>query len=195
MSDAPILRCEWCGDDPLYIAYHDEEWGVPNHDDRVHFEFLVLESAQAGLSWITILKKRESYRTAFADFDPDRVARFSSEDIDALLLNEGIVRNRAKITSTIGNARAFLDIVEEFGSFDAYLWRFVDGVQKRNRRRSLDEVPAETDESRALSKDLKARGMKFVGPTIMYAHMQAVGLVNDHVERCFRYAEINERFS
>lgn len=183
-------RCEWCGDDPLYVAYHDEEWGVAVHDDRTHFEFLVLEGAQAGLSWITILRKREGYREAFAGFDPARVARFRTPRVEKLLENPGIVRNRLKVESAITNARAFLAVQDEFGSFDAYVWRFVGGAPKKNSWRNLSQIPARTPESDALSKDLKRRGFKFVGSTICYAHMQAVGLVNDHVVGCFRYAEV-----
>jgi DNA-3-methyladenine glycosylase I len=178
-------RCPWCGDDPLYVAYHDEEWGVPCHDDRKLFEFLILEGAQAGLSWITILRKREGYRQAFADFDPEVVARFGDQDIARLLGDPGIVRNRLKIGAAIGNARAFLKVQEEFGSFDAYSWAFVGGKPIINEWHSLAEIPAETDASRAMSRDLRARGFRFVGPTICYAHMQAVGMVNDHLKSCY----------
>jgi DNA-3-methyladenine glycosylase I len=183
-------RCAWAGDDPLYVHYHDTEWGVPLHDDRRLFEFLVLEAAQAGLSWITILRKRENYRMAFDDFDPRRVARYGDQAIGDLLANPGIVRNRRKIESAVRNAGAFLDVQAEFGSFDAYLWRFVDGKPKINRWRSLSKVPAETSESRSLGKDLLRRGFSFVGPTICYAFMQAVGMVNDHLVSCFRHEEI-----
>jgi DNA-3-methyladenine glycosylase I len=183
-------RCAWCGDDPLYVHYHDCEWGVPLHDDRRLFEFLVLEGAQAGLSWITILRKRENYRRAFDDFDPRRIAGYGEKEIEGLLSNPGIVRNRLKIASTVRNARAFIQIQEEFGSFDTYLWRFVDGRPKQNRWRTLQEIPADTSESRALSKDLTRRGGSFVGPTICYAFMQAVGMVNDHVLDCFRHTHI-----
>jgi len=183
-------RCPWAGTDPLYIAYHDEEWGVPVHDDRRHFEFLVLEGAQAGLSWLTILRKREGYRRAFAGFDPATVARFGDADVARLLADEGIVRNRQKVASAIGNAGAFLRVQEEFGSFDAYVWRFVGGEPKRNSWRTLQELPAATPESEALSKDLKQRGFRFVGPTIVYSHMQACGLVNDHLASCFRYDQV-----
>jgi DNA-3-methyladenine glycosylase I len=186
-------RCGWAGSHPLYIRYHDEEWGVPLHDDRRLFEFLVLEGAQAGLSWITILRKRENYRKAFDGFDPRRVAEYDAGKIDTLLSDPGIVRNRLKIASAIRNARAFLDVQSEFGRFDAYLWRFVGGRPKTNRRRSLAEVPAETRESRALSQDLARRGFSFVGPTICYAFMQAVGLVNDHVVDCFRFKQIGAK--
>jgi len=183
-------RCPWAGTDPLYISYHDEEWGVPVHDDRRHFEFLVLEGAQAGLSWLTILRKRQGYRRAFADFDPTRVARFGDADVARLLADEGIVRNRQKVASAVGNARAFLRVQEEFGSFDAYVWRFVGGEPKCNTWRTLEELPAATLESEALSKDLKQRGFRFVGPTIVYSHMQACGLVNDHLVSCFRYDQV-----
>jgi DNA-3-methyladenine glycosylase I len=184
------VRCAWAGDDPLYVAYHDLEWGVPVHDDRLLFEFLVLEGAQAGLSWITILRKRENYRRAFEGFDPRRVARYGPEEVAILLADAGIVRNRLKIESAIANARAVLDVAGEFGSFDAYLWRFVDGAPIRNARGSLAELPAATEESRAMSKDLLRRGFRFVGPTICYALMQAVGMVNDHTVDCFRHAEL-----
>jgi len=182
-------RCAWAGDDPLYVRYHDREWGVPLHDDRRLFEFLVLEGAQAGLSWITILKKRENYRKAFDGFDPKKVAAFGENKIAALLADAGIVRNRLKISAAVRNALTFLEIQGEFGSFDAYLWRYVDGRPKQNRWKVLTEVPAETGESRALSKDLIRRGCSFVGPTICYAFMQAVGMVNDHLVSCFRYEE------
>jgi len=183
-------RCGWAGDDPLYIAYHDREWGVPLHEDRSLFEFLVLEGAQAGLSWITILKKRPAYRAAFAGFDPAVVARFDARRVRALLRDEGIVRNRAKIEAAVGNARAFLEVQKEFGSFDAYVWRFVDGRPKRNAWKTLRQVPPSTRESEAMSRDLKGRGFRFVGPTICYAHMQATGMVNDHLVGCFRYLEV-----
>ena len=177
-------RCPWCGDDPLYVAYHDHEWGHPCHDDRTLFEFLILEGAQAGLSWITILRKRDNYRRAFADFDPGAVANFTESDVARLMADAGIVRNRLKITSAIDNARGVLRIQEEVGSFDRYLWQFVAGQPIVGQWRSLSEVPAATDISRALSRDLKKRGFRFVGPTIMYAFMQAVGLVNDHLISC-----------
>jgi DNA-3-methyladenine glycosylase I len=185
-----LTRCEWAGNDPLYIAYHDHDWGVPVHDDRLLFEMLILEGAQAGLSWSTILKKRAGYRSAFAGFDPALVAGFDQARSAELLTNPGIVRNRAKIAAAIGNARAFLAVQSEFGSFDAYLWRFVEGRVKQNAWASLADIPAETAASRALSKDLSRRGFRFVGPTICYAFMQAVGMVNDHVVQCFRYAEL-----
>lgn len=180
-------RCPWCLSDPLYIRYHDTEWGVPVYKDRKQFEFLVLESAQAGLSWLTILKKREGYRKAFADFDPEKVARFSKKRIESLIKNPAIIRNRLKIESTVSNARLFLDIREEFGSFTKYIWGFVDGEPIVNRRKSMKDIPATTKESDALSKDLKKRGFKFLGSTVIYAHMQAVGLVNDHLLSCHRY--------
>lgn len=182
-----VTRCEWAGTDPLYVDYHDREWGVPVHDDQRLFEFLILEGAQAGLSWITILRKRENYRRAFAGFDPVRVARFDRRKVERLLKDAGIVRNRLKIESAIRNARAFLDVQEAFGSFDAYQWQFVDGRPRRNRWRTMAEIPAHTPESDALSRDLKQRGFSFVGSTICYAHMQAVGMVNDHVTSCFRH--------
>jgi DNA-3-methyladenine glycosylase I len=171
-------------------AYHDEEWGVPIHSDRRHFEFLLLEGAQAGLSWKTILRKRAGYREAFADFDPVIVARFADSDRDALLQNSAIVRNRLKIRSAVDNARAFLEIQSEYGSFDEYIWRFTGGQTIRNDRRVLTDLPAETAESRAMSRDLKKRGFRFVGPTICYAYMQATGMVNDHTVDCFRYLEV-----
>lgn len=185
-----MKRCGWCGTDPTYVAYHDTEWGVPVHDDRVLFEFLVLEGAQAGLSWITILRKRARYRAAFADFDPERVARFTTRKVEALLHDEGIVRNRLKIESTISNARAFLKVQAEHGSFAKYQWGFVDGRPIQKVRRTLKDIPPRTDVSDAFSKDLKRRGFKFVGSTIVYAHMQAVGMVNDHIASCFRQKEV-----
>ncbi|HZA96927.1 MAG TPA: DNA-3-methyladenine glycosylase I, partial [Burkholderiaceae bacterium] len=190
----PLTRCSWART-PLGIEYHDAEWGVPVHDDRTLFEFLTLEGAQAGLSWETILKKREAYRKAFFDFDPARVARFTPMRIERLLQNAGIVRNRLKIESTVRNARAYLAVQKEFGSFDAYLWRFVNGTPLDNRRRSLEAIPARTTESDALSHDLLRRGFKFVGSTICYAFMQAVGLVNDHTTDCFRYALVGQSAS
>ena len=185
------MRCEWVpAADPLYLAYHDEEWGVPSHDDRHLFEMLVLEGAQAGLSWATILKKREGYRRAFAGFDPAEVARFGAADVERLLQDTGIVRHRLKIESALANARATLAVREELGSLDAYLWGFVGGAPIRNEWRTLGEIPAESAESRAMSKDLKRRGFRFVGPTVCYAFMQAAGLANDHVVSCFRYAAV-----
>jgi DNA-3-methyladenine glycosylase I len=183
-----VKRCEWAeGGGPLYLDYHDREWGVPVHDDRTLFEFLILEGAQAGLSWITILKKREEYRRAFDGFDPEKVARYGESKVAELLANPGIIRNRLKIAAAIGNARAFLAVQEQSGSFDAYLWQFTGGQPRQNTWKSMAEIPARTAESDALSKDLARRGFKFVGSTICYAFMQAVGLVNDHVVDCFRY--------
>ena len=184
-----MKRCEWARTD-LSIAYHDREWGVPLHDDRRLFEFLILEGAQAGLSWETILKKRSAYRKAYDRFDPKKVARYDRRKVARLLADEGIVRNRLKIGASIDNARAFLEVREEFGTFDAYLWALVGGKPKRNRWKKLAEIPARSPEGDALSKDLKARGFRFVGPTICYAFMQAVGMVNDHVVSCFRYREL-----
>jgi len=188
MSD--LIRCPWAGADPLYVAYHDEEWGVPVHDDRTLFEFLILEGAQAGLSWSTILKKREAYRRAFDRFDPAAVAAYDEDKIAALLADPGIVRNRLKVRAAVRNAQAFGRIQAEFGSFDTYVWGFTGGRPIVNAWQSLREVPAETAESRSLSKDLRRRGFTFVGPTIIYAFMQAVGLTNDHLFSCFRHAEI-----
>ena len=182
-----VERCGWCLSDPLYIKYHDEEWGVPVHDDQKHFEFLILEGAQAGLSWLTILKRREGYRKAFCHFDVNKVARLKQKDIEKLIKNEQIIRNRLKIESTVSNAKAFLEVQEEFGSFDQYCWSFVDGKPIINKRKSLKDIPPTSKESDAWSKDLKQRGFKFVGSTIIYAHMQAVGMVNDHLISCFRY--------
>jgi DNA-3-methyladenine glycosylase I len=182
-------RCDWAGSDPLYTAYHDDEWGVPVHDDQKLFEMLILEGAQAGLSWITILRKREAYRKAFDGFDAARVARYSERRIERLLLNPGIVRNRLKIRGTVQNAHAFLAVQKEFGSFDSFVWSFVDGKPKQNHRRSLKDIPAKTDESDRLSNELKRRGFTFVGSTICYAFMQAVGMVNDHLHSCFRYQQ------
>ena len=183
-------RCAWAeGGNELYIHYHDREWGVPVRDDRKQFEFLVLEGAQAGLSWSTVLNKREGYRKAFANFDPVKVARFSENKIETLIQNPGIIRNRLKITAAVNNAKAFLDIQKEFGSFDAYIWSFVGGKPLQNRWKAMADIPATSPESDALSKDLKQRGLKFVGSTIMYAHLQAAGLVNDHLISCFRYRE------
>jgi len=184
-------RCAWPGDDSLYCAYHDNEWGVPLHDDRRLFEFLILEGAQAGLSWITILRKRENYRIAFDDFDANLVARYDANKIKSLLQDTGIVRNRLKIEAAVNNAQKFLDTQEHFGSFDAFIWRFVNGKPKQNKWRSLAEIPASTRESDAMSKELKQRGFSFVGSTICYAHMQATGMVNDHVTDCFRHRELS----
>jgi DNA-3-methyladenine glycosylase I len=185
-----IRRCPWAGDSSLtYIEYHDMEWGVPVWDDNRQFEFLLLEGAQAGLSWSTILNKREGYRAAFADFDPRKVARFTSKRIERILLDPGIVRNRQKVNAAVTNAKAFLEVQEEFDGFCNYIWRFVDGKPKQNRLKQDSDVPATSPESDALSKDLKQRGFKFVGSTIMYAHMQATGMVNDHLTSCFRHKE------
>jgi len=186
-----MTRCPWAGtSDPLYLAYHDEEWGRPVHDETTHFEFLLLETHQAGLSWRCILGKREAYRKAFAGFDPEKVARFTSARIEKLLADPGIVRNRRKIEAAVRNARAFLEVAEEFGSFDAYIWRFVDGAPVINAWKEPKRVPITTPVSDALSKDLKARGFGFVGSTTIYAHMQAIGMVNDHLVSCFRWAEL-----
>jgi DNA-3-methyladenine glycosylase I len=190
LRNKPIERCAWCGDDPLYVRYHDTEWGVPVHDDHVLFEFLLLEGAQAGLSWITILRKREAYRRAFADFDPARVARFTPERLARLLQDPGIVRNRLKISAAVKNARAFLSVQEEFGTFAKYQWAFVGGSPLQGGIRAGIDVPARTAISDALSKDLKKRGFSFVGTTIVYAHMQAVGMVNDHGSHCFRFSDL-----
>jgi DNA-3-methyladenine glycosylase I len=184
-------RCPWSGEDPLYIEYHDTEWGVPVHDDRTLFEFLVLEGMQAGLSWITILRKRENFRRAFAGFDPVKVARFGPRDVARLMGDAGIVRNRSKVLAAVSNAQAFLRVREELGSFDSYVWQFVGGAPRVNRRRSIADVPAATPQSDAMSRDLKQRGFKFVGTTICYAHMQATGMVNDHLTTCFRHAELD----
>lgn len=184
---APKNRCPWAGEDPTYIHYHDTEWGVPVYDDRKLFEFLILEGAQAGLSWITILKRREGYRKAFADFDPERVARFDKRKVESLLQNTGIIRNRLKVESAIKNAKAFLKVQEEFGSFSQYQWDFVNGKPIRNSWSNIKQLPASTKLSDTFSKDLKRRGFSFVGSTIIYAHMQAVGMVNDHLTTCFRY--------
>lgn len=185
-----LARCAWAGEDPLYVAYHDEEWGVPVHDDRALFEFLVLEGAQAGLAWITILRKREAYRRAFKGFDPEKVARFGARDVERLMGDAGIVRNRLKIDSAIRNARAFLELQAKEGSFDAYQWSFVGGRPKQNAWKVQKDVPATSPESDALSKDLKRRGFNFVGSTITYAHMQAVGMVNDHIVTCRRHRPV-----
>ena len=188
-----LKRCWWSGEDPLYVKYHDTEWGVTVHDDRVLFEFLLLEGAQAGLSWITILRKREAYRRAFADFDPERVARFTPKKIERLMQDPGIVRNRLKLESAVKNARAFLRVQQEFGSFDQYQWRFVGGAPVQSRIASRSEINPRTEISDAFSKDLKKRGFNFVGSTIVYAHMQAVGMVNDHLTDCFRYRELSRK--
>ena len=187
---AEKLRCPWCLKFDQYIRYHDEEWGVPVHDDRKHFEFLILEGAQAGLSWSTILKKREGYRKNFAGFDPQKVARFTPKKIEKILTDPGIVRNKLKVNAAVTNAKCFLEVQKEFGSFDRYIWSFVKDKPIVNQRKTMKQVPATTKESDALSKDLIKRGFKFVGSTVIYAHMQACGLVNDHLSECFRFKEI-----
>ena len=189
MTDS-LPRCPWCGTEPIYVKYHDEEWGCPQHEESRLYEKLVLEAAQAGLSWITILKKRDNYREAFDHFDVQKVARYDEAKIAELLQNPGIIRNRQKIVASISNAQRFIEVQAEFGSFDVYLWRFVDGKQIHNARQSIKDIPAVTPEAEALSQDLKKRGFKFVGATICYAYMQSLGLVNDHLVTCFRYAEI-----
>ena len=190
-DDLKKKRCAWVSiDDPLMLQYHDREWGVPVHDDRKHFEFLILEGAQAGLSWTTILRKRENYRKAFDNFDPAKVARFTARRLEKLLQDPGIIRNRLKIESSVKNAKAFLKVQEEFGTFDDYCWRFVNGKPKLNKLTSKQQIPATSPESDAFSKDLKKRGFNFVGSTIIYAHMQAIGMVNDHLTDCFRYREL-----
>jgi DNA-3-methyladenine glycosylase I len=186
-----MARCPWCVGDPLYVAYHDTEWGVPCHDERTLFEFLILEGAQAGLSWITILRKRENYRRAYADFDVEKIARYDESDVAHLLADAGIVRNRLKIAASIGNARATLELYEQGGSLDQLLWQFVDGRPRVNHWQSLTEVPAITAEAEALSRELKRRGFRFIGPTVIYAHMQATGMVNDHLVSCPRHAELS----
>ena len=183
-------RCEWCGKDELYVKYHDEEWGVPVHDDRVHFEFLILEGAQAGLSWLTVLRKRENYRKAFDNFDVKKVARYTEKRIEKLLQNAGIIRNKLKVRSAVSNAKAFLEVQKEFGTFDKYIWQFVNNKPIINKWKKMSDLPATSKESDELSKDLKKRGFKFVGSTIMYAHMQAIGMINDHTVDCFRYKKL-----
>ena len=192
MASITKRRCEWGTVSQIYIDYHDNEWGVPIHDDRTLFEFLILEGAQAGLSWETVLKKRENYRKAFSNFDPVKVSRYSDKKVEALMGNKGIIRNSLKITSAINNAKRFLEVQKEFESFETYIWQFVNGKPITNRFKSIQEIPATTKESDAMSKDLKKRGFKFVGPTICYAHMQATGMVNDHIVGCFRYKEIKD---
>ncbi|MCF8381613.1 MAG: DNA-3-methyladenine glycosylase I [Bacteroidales bacterium] len=184
------VRCSWCGNDPLYIKYHDEEWGVPVTDDVKHFEFLVLESAQAGLSWLTILKRRENYRRAYANFDPEKVSKFDTKKIEELILDEGIIRNRKKIESSVSNAKLFLAIQKEFGSFNRYFRSFLPTKMIVNDYKNISELPAKTYESEAIAADMKKRGFKFLGPVIIYAHMQAAGLVNDHTIDCFRRNEV-----
>lgn len=190
MSAHELVRCEWVGSDPLYRQYHDEEWGVPVFEDQHLFEMLILEGAQAGLSWITVLRKRSAYRHAFAEFDPEKVAQFGNKQIVALLENPGIIRNQRKIQAAIENARLFLRIQTEFGSFANYIWEYVGGKPIYNTWRSLEEVPSQTPLSQAISRDLYRRGFRFVGPTILYAYMQAVGMVNDHIVTCFRYEQL-----
>ena len=190
-ADMTLQRCPWLDlDKPDYVAYHDREWGVPVHDDRKHFEFLTLESAQAGLSWYTVLRKRANYRQAFAEFDPAKVARFSAANVEQMLQDPGLIRNRRKISAAVENARHFLAVQDEFGSFSAYIWRFVGGEPIVNEFRTLADLPATSRESDALSKDLKSRGFKFIGSIVIYAHMQATGMVNDHVLDCFRRGQI-----
>jgi DNA-3-methyladenine glycosylase I len=183
-------RCSWCGDDPLYVAYHDEEWGVPVYDDQTLFEFLILETFQAGLSWITILRKRENFRKAFDQFDYNRIATYNQDKVDSLLHDAGIIRNKLKVNSAITNAQYFMEIQKEFGSFSKYIWGFVNGKPIKNNFKTLEECPANTSLSDEISKDLKKRGFKFVGTTVIYAHMQATGMVNDHIKDCFRYNEV-----
>lgn len=182
-----MKRCDWCGNDPLYVKYHDEEWGVPVHDDKIHFEFLVLESAQAGLSWITVLKKRENYRKAYDGFDPIKVAEYDEQKVEDLLSNPGIIRNRKKIEASINNAKCFLEIQKEYGSFDKYIWGFVDNKPLKNSWQDISEVPATSELSDIVSKDLKKRGFKFLGSTTIYAHLQATGLIDDHLVDCIKY--------
>jgi len=186
-----LTRC-WKTDNPLHIRYHDEEWGTPVHDDRIHFEFLLLEGFQAGLTWELVLKRREALRKAFDGFDPEKVAAYGEKDLGRLQLEPGMIRNRLKIASAANNARRFIEVQKEFGSFDSYIWRFVDGKTVHNGLKDFSQMPAETEESRAMSKDLKKRGFSFVGPTICYAFMQAIGMVNDHLDFCFKYAEIKK---
>lgn len=185
-------RCEWCGDDPLYVSYHDEEWGVPVYDDRHHFEHLVLEGMQAGLSWLTVLKKRDNFRRAFVGFDVQKVARFTPAKVEKLLTDPGIIRNRMKVEAAVNNGKRFIEVQREFGSFMKYVWGFVDGRPVVNRWKTMGELPAKTPLAQEISKDLKQRGFKFVGPTIIYAHLQATGLVNDHVTSCFRHKEVQK---
>ena len=190
MIDKIKKRCSWCLKDPIYIKYHDEEWGVPVHDDKIHFEFLVLESAQAGLSWLTILKRREGYRKAYDGFDPNKVAKYDEEKIKEMMNDEGIIRNRRKIEASIKNAKVFLQIQNEFGSFDKYIWFFTDGKSIINSFNKLEDLPAKSELSEKISKDLKKRGCTFLGSTIMYSYLQAVGIINDHLVDCFRYKEL-----
>jgi len=193
MTPPQKKRCKWPGEDPLYVAYHDEEWGVHEHDDQALFEKLILDGFQAGLSWITILRKRDNFRRAFSEFDPEKIARYRKRKIESLLKDAGIVRNRQKVEATISNARAYLELMEEVGSFDDFLWQFTGGKTKVNKWRRMSQLPAKTRESEAMSKALLARGFRFVGPTICYAFMQAVGMVNDHTADCFRYRQLGGR--
>lgn len=186
-----MKRCPWCGADELYIKYHDEEWGVPVHDDKKHFEFLILESAQAGLNWLTILRKRENYRLAYDDFDAEQVTQYDENKINELLNNPGIIRNRRKIEASINNAKRFIEIQKEFGSFDKYIWSFVNNKPINNEWDDISQVPANTEISDKINKDLKKRGFKFIGSTIIYSHIQATGLINDHIKECFRYEEVS----
>lgn len=188
-------RCTWCGNDSLMMDYHDNEWGVPVHDDRILFEFLILEGAQAGLTWRTVLSKRETYRKAFDNFDTNKISRYGEKEVKRLLANSGIIRNRLKIAAAIQNAKAFLIVQEEFGSFDSYIWKFVGGKPINHKIKSINDIPTATKESEAMSKDLLRRGFKFVGPTICYAFMQAVGMINDHEMKCFRYNELLKKSS
>jgi DNA-3-methyladenine glycosylase I len=190
MNSNELFRCPWSGTHPIYIKYHDDEWGVPVHDEKIHFEFLTLESAQAGLSWLTVLRKRENFRKAFEDFDPEKVASFDEKKVDALLSNEGIIRNRLKIKAAVNNAKRFLEVQKEFGSFDSYIWKFVNNKPIINFFSKISELPSSTALSDEIAKDLKMRDFKFVGTKIIYAHLQATGLVNDHLTECFRYKEI-----
>ena len=192
MKQDEKTRCPWCGNNPLYVKYHDEEWGLPVHNDRKHFEFLVLESAQAGLSWLTVLRKRENYRKALDDFDAVKIARYDDKKLEELLLNKGIIRNRLKLRATISNAEKFLEVEKEFGSFDKYIWSFTQNKTIYNHFATLSELPAKTELSDLISKDLIKRGFKFVGSTIIYAHLQAIGVVNDHLVDCFRYPELSK---
>lgn len=185
-------RCDWCGTEPIYVDYHDKDWGVPVHDDRMHFEMIILDGAQAGLSWITILKRRDSYREAFDNFDAFKVSRYDDKKVEKLLTNPGIIRNRLKVNSAVKNAQAFLKIQKEFGSFDDYIWQFVNHKTIQNKWKKMSELPAKTAESDAMSKDLKKRGFSFVGSTICYAYMQAAGMINDHITNCFRYKEVKK---
>ena len=194
MQDEKI-RCPWCGNVPIYVKYHDQEWGVPVHDDRKHFEFLVLESAQAGLSWLTVLRKRDNYLLAMDGFDTEKIAKYDDRKLEELLLNPGIIRNRLKIKACITNAQKFIEIVNEFGTFDTYIWSFTQNKTIVNQYKSISELPAKTELSDRLSKDLVKRGFKFVGSTIIYAHLQAIGVVNDHLVSCFRYTELQKLYS